>query len=177
MLSHTSYGHLYMIMISTILGDIILELFPDKAPVSVENFLSYVDEGFYNGTVFHRVIPNFMIQGGGFTPDMQRKHTHAPIQNEASNGIQNTRYSVAMARTTDIHSATSQFFINLKDNVFLDHGVRDFGYAVFGTVKQGSDVIDRIAGVKTGAHGPHADVPRDPVVIQSVRCLAQDNVR
>lgn len=166
-----------MIMISTNHGDIVLELFPDKAPLSVENFLSYVDEGFYNGTVFHRVIPNFMIQGGGFTPDMQRKHTHAPIRNEAGNGILNTRYSIAMARTSDIHSATSQFFINLRDNKFLDHGAQDFGYAVFGTVKQGSDVVDRIAGVKTGRNGQHADVPRDPVVIQTVCRLVQDDVR
>ena len=158
-----------MILLVTNLGDIVLELHPDYAPLSVENFLVYVDEGFYDGTVFHRVIPEFMVQGGGFTQEMQRKNTHAPIMNEASNGLLNTRYSVAMARTSEIHSATSQFFINLNDNTFLDHGVRDFGYAVFGRVAQGTDVLDRIAAVKTGRRGPHSDVPLEPVVINSAR--------
>jgi peptidyl-prolyl cis-trans isomerase A (cyclophilin A) len=164
-----------MILMSTSLGDIFLELFPDQAPVSVKNFLVYVDEGFYEGTVFHRIIPKFMIQGGGFTPEIQRKQPYAPIRNEADNGIHNTRYSIAMARTTDIHSATCQFFINLSDNAFLDHGARDFGYAVFGKVAQGTEVVDRIADVKTGRRGPHSDVPLIPVIIKSVARLAENN--
>ncbi|MGA9855446.1 MAG: peptidylprolyl isomerase [Gammaproteobacteria bacterium] len=158
-----------MILLTTSLGDITLELYPDKAPISVENFIAYVDEGFYAGTVFHRVIPKFMIQGGGFTPDMQQKEPRAPIHNEASNGLLNTRYSIAMARTSDIHSATSQFFINLNDNEFLNHGSRDFGYAVFGKVTKGTEIVDKIAGVKTGHYGPHADVPQVPVILQQVR--------
>lgn len=160
-----------MIHMSTSLGDLTLELYPDKAPISVENFLTYVDEGFYNGTVFHRVIPKFMIQGGGFEQGMRQKKPHAPIRNEANNGLLNTRYSLAMARTSDIHSATSQFFINLTDNAFLDHGERDYGYAVFGKVVKGTDVVDRIGGVKTGRHGAHGDVPLEPVVLLSVKQL------
>lgn len=158
-----------MIHMTTSLGQLTLELYPDKAPISVGNFLIYVDEGFYDGTVFHRVIPKFMIQGGGFTPDMQQKKPRTSIQNEAKNGLRNTRYSIAMARTSDIHSATSQFFINLADNAFLDHGSRDYGYAVFGKVISGTEIVDMIAGVKTGRHGPHGDVPLEPVVLQSVR--------
>ena len=158
-----------MILLATNLGDIVLEMYPEKAPLSVENFLAYTDQGFYDGTVFHRVIPGFMVQGGGFTQEMQHKNTHPPIANEAGNGLLNTRYSISMARTSEIHSATSQFFINLSDNTFLDHGVRDFGYAVFGRVAQGTDVVDRIAAVKTGRCGPHSDVPLEPVVIKSVR--------
>ncbi len=157
-----------MILMTTSLGDITLELYPDKAPISVENFLAYVNEHFYDGTVFHRVIPKFMIQGGGFTPDMQQKKLRAPIHNEADNGLLNTRYSIAMARTSDIHSATSQFFINLSDNAFLNHGSRDYGYAVFGKVSKGIEIVDKIAGVRTGRHGPHSDVPQEPVILLKI---------
>lgn len=158
-----------MIQLTTSLGDITLELDAKKAPISVENFLAYVDEGYYDGTVFHRVIPRFMIQGGGFDSDMRQKKTRAPIQNEAANGLTNARYSIAMARTSDIHSATSQFFINAADNAFLNHGGRDFGYAVFGKVVKGTEIVDKIAGVKTGRHGPHGDVPVEPVVLLSAK--------
>lgn len=161
-----------MIQMTTSLGDIILELYPDKAPISVENFLAYVDAGFYDATVFHRVIPKFMIQGGGFEKDLRQKKPRAPIQNEAANGLLNTRYSIAMARTSEIHSATSQFFINLADNAFLDHGRRDYGYAVFGKVTRGTEVVDKIAGVRTGRRGPQADVPLEPVVLVSAKRLA-----
>ena len=155
------------VILKTTLGDIIIELYPEKAPVTVKNFLSYVDDGFYNGTVFHRVIPGFMIQGGGMTKDMKQKETHPPIKNEADNGLGNKRGTIAMARTSDINSATSQFFINLKDNSFLDHGARGFGYAVFGKVVKGMDVVDKIASVKTGNRGMYQNVPVDPVVIIS----------
>ncbi len=157
-----------MISMTTSLGDIILELYPDKAPLSVKNFLAYVDEGFYDGTVFHRVIPQFMIQGGGFTPDMQHKKPRAPIHNEADNGLLNTRHSIAMARTSDIHSATSQFFINLSENAFLNHGARDFGYAVFGKVYKGTEIVNKIAGVRTSRHGPHSDVPQKSVILLKI---------
>lgn len=155
------------VVLSTSHGDITLELLADKAPVTVENFLSYLDDGFFADTVFHRVIPDFMVQGGGFTKEMQQKPTKGPIKNEADNGVKNARGTVAMARTSDIHSATAQFFINLKDNAFLDHGSRDFGYAVFARVTEGMDVVDKIAAVKTGRSGPHSDVPTEPVVIRS----------
>ncbi len=158
-----------MVIFSTSQGDITIELFSEEAPVTVKNFLDYVDAKFYDGTIFHRVIPGFMIQGGGFTDDMNQKPTRAPIENEADNGVKNARGTLSMARTSDIHSATSQFFINLKDNAFLDHGTRDFGYAVFGRVSEGMDVVDRIAGVKTGNRGPHSDVPMDPVVTATAR--------
>ena len=158
-----------MIILSTSLGDITLELDEAKAPLTVKNFLAYVDAGFYDGTIFHRVIPDFMIQGGGFTHDMLQKKTNAPVKNEADNGLSNEPYTVAMARTSDINSATSQFFINLADNVFLDHGKRDFGYAVFGKVSEGTEVVDKIAGVKTGRSGGHGDVPVSAVVIKSVK--------
>jgi len=158
-----------MIVISTSLGDITVELFTDKAPVTVKNFLAYVDAGFYDGTIFHRVIPDFMIQCGGFTPDMKQKTTQAPIKNEADNGLSNEPYTLAMARTSDINSATSQFFINLADNVFLDNGKRDFGYAVFGKVVKGTEVVDKIGEVKTGSAGGHRDVPVQAVTINSVR--------
>ncbi|MGA9851400.1 MAG: peptidylprolyl isomerase [Gammaproteobacteria bacterium] len=161
-----------MILMTTSLGDITLELYPHKAPISVENFLAYVDEGFYDGTVFHRVIPKFMIQGGGFTRDMLQKKPRRPIHNEANNGLLNLRYSIAMARTSDIHSATSQFFINISDNAFLDHGTRDYGYAVFGKVTKGTEIVDRIAAVKTGRHGPHSDVPVEPVILQSAERIS-----
>jgi peptidyl-prolyl cis-trans isomerase A (cyclophilin A) len=158
-----------MIVISTSLGDITVELFADKAPVTVKNFLAYVDAGFYDGTIFHRVIPDFMVQCGGFTPDMKQKTTQAPIKNEADNGLSNEPYTLAMARTSDINSATSQFFINLADNVFLDNGKRDFGYAVFGKVVKGAEVVDKIGEVKTGTTGGHRDVPVQAVTINSVR--------
>jgi peptidyl-prolyl cis-trans isomerase A (cyclophilin A) len=158
-----------MIVLSTSLGDITLELDEAKAPISVKNFLAYVDAGHYDGTIFHRVIPDFMIQCGGFTPDMQQKKTEAPIKNEADNGLSNEPYTIAMARTSDVNSATSQFFINLADNVFLDHGKRDFGYAVFGKVVKGTEIVDKIAGVKTGSTGGHRDVPVTAVTINSAR--------
>lgn len=154
---------------STNLGDIDIELFADDAPISTQNFLSYVDEGFFDGTVFHRVIPGFVVQGGGMTADMQQKRTRAPIRNEADNGIRNSRGTLSMARTNDINSATSQFFINLADNAFLDHKPGNFGYAVFGRVVAGMDVVDRIAAVKTGRRGMHEDVPAEPVVVTEAK--------
>ena len=157
-----------MITITTNHGDIVIELFEETAPVSCENFRSYVNDGFFDETIFHRVIPNFMIQGGGFTSDMSQKETRAPIRNEADNGEKNLRGTLAMARTQVVDSATSQFFINLRDNSFLDHGGRDFGYAVFGKVTDGMEVVDAIAAVPTGNHGGHADVPTEPVVITKV---------
>ena len=151
-------------------GTVIVELYPDKAPVTVKNFLRYVNEGHYDGTIFHRVIKNFMNQGGGFTADYKRKETHDPIKNEADNGLQNLKYTIAMARTNDPHSATDQFFINTKDNAFLDHTsktARGWGYAVFGKVIDGKDVMSKIARVKTTGKGPFAsDVPVVEVVIR-----------
>ena len=158
-----------MVILSTSHGDITIELFTEEAPVSTANFLAYVDAGFFDGTVFHRVIPGFMIQGGGMTPDLNEKPTNAPIKNEANNGITNDRGTLAMARTQAVDSATSQFFINLADNAFLNHGERDFGYAVFGKVADGLDVVDAIAAVATGTRGPHGDVPVEPVVIATAR--------
>lgn len=158
-----------VVIITTTLGDITVELYEDKAPVSVKNFLAYVDSGFFNETIFHRVIPNFMIQCGGFTKDMKQKQPQPPIKNEADNGIRNSRGTLAMARTQDVNSATSQFFINVKDNAFLDNGVRDFGYAVFGKVTGGMDVVDKIAAVKTGTSGMNQDVPLEAVVITSAK--------
>ena len=155
------------VILKTTLGDIVIELYPEKAPITVKNFLAYVDDGFYNGTIFHRVIPGFMIQGGGMTKDMKQKETRPPIKNEADNGLGNKRGTIAMARTSDINSATSQFFINLKDNSFLDHGARGFGYAVFGKVVKGMDVVDKISAVKTGNRGMYQNVPVEPVVIIS----------
>lgn len=161
-----------VVLMETSLGTITIELYQDKAPKSVENFLAYVNSGFYEGTVFHRVIPNFMIQGGGMTADLNRKATRGPIENEATNGLKNTRGTLAMARTGDVNSATSQFFINPVDNAFLDHKstkASEFGYAVFGVVTEGMDVVDKIRRVPTGTRGPFQDVPNEPVVIQSVR--------
>ena len=157
-----------MITIKTNHGDIQVELFDDRAPITCENFRQYVADGFFGGTIFHRVIPNFMIQGGGFDEGMQQKKTRDPIKNEADNGEGNRRGTLAMARTMDVNSATAQFFINLKDNSFLNHGDRDFGYAVFGEVTDGMDVVDAIAGVKTGNRGGHQDVPVETVVITEV---------
>jgi cyclophilin family peptidyl-prolyl cis-trans isomerase len=156
-----------VITISTNHGDIVIELFEETAPVSCENFRQYVNDGFFDGTIFHRVIPNFMIQGGGFTPDMSQKETRDPIKNEADNGEKNVRGTLAMARTQVVDSATAQFFINLRDNNFLDHGGRDFGYAVFGKVTTGMDIVDAIAAVPTGNNAGHSDVPVDAVIIES----------
>ncbi len=158
-----------MVVFETSQGSITLELFAEEAPVTVENFLEYVDDGFYDGTIFHRVIPGFVIQGGGFTEDMQQKDTRDPIRNEADNGLKNERGTLSMARTQEVNSATSQFFINLNDNAFLDHGSRDFGYAVFARVTEGMDVVDRIARVETGHHGMHQDVPTEPIVVERAR--------
>jgi len=158
-----------MIILSTSMGDVTIELFSAEAPVTAANFLQYVDDGFFDGTIFHRVIPGFVIQGGGFTTGMEQKKTRPPIRNEAGNGCRNERGTLSMARTSDVNSATSQFFINLKDNPFLDHGQRDFGYAVFARVVDGMDVVDRIAAVETGAAGGHRDVPLEPVVVHSAR--------
>ena len=156
------------VKIETNHGDIHIELHDAQAPITCENFLRYVDEGFYAGTVFHRVMPGFMIQGGGMADDLERRETHAPIKNEADNGVSNRRGTLAMARTMDINSATAQFFINLRDNDFLDHGTRDFGYAVFGKVTDGMDVVDAIAQVQTGNRGGHQDVPVEAVTIEQV---------
>ena len=161
-----------VVMMETSLGTITIELYKDQAPKSVENFLAYVSSGFYEGTVFHRVIPGFMIQGGGMTADLNRKATRESIENEATNGLKNARGTLAMARTADVNSATSQFFINTVDNAMLDHrstNASEFGYAVFGIVTEGMDVVDKIRAVPTGTRGPFQDVPNEPVVIQSVR--------
>lgn len=157
-----------MITIKTNHGDISVELFDEKAPVSCENFRKYVEDGFFADTIFHRIIPNFMIQGGGMDTGMTQKRTRDPIKNEADNGESNRRGTLAMARTMDVNSATSQFFINLSDNDFLDHGSRDFGYAVFGKVVDGMDVVDTIAALPTGSRGGHQDVPLDAVTIIEV---------
>ena len=157
-----------MITIKTNHGDIAVELFDDKAPISCENFRQYVADGFFTDTIFHRVIPNFMIQCGGMEENMHRKETRTAIKNEAGNGKKNLRGTLAMARTAVVDSATSQFFINLRDNDFLNHGDRDFGYAVFGKVADGMDVVDSIAAVPTGSRGGHQDVPLDAVTILEV---------
>jgi peptidyl-prolyl cis-trans isomerase A (cyclophilin A)/peptidyl-prolyl cis-trans isomerase B (cyclophilin B) len=156
------------VALKTSMGDIVLELYPDKAPKSVANFLDYVKSGHYNGTIFHRVINNFMIQGGGFDKDMKQKPTGAPIENEAKNGLKNEPYTVAMARTSAPHSASAQFFINVKNNGFLDYPGQDgWGYAVFGKVVKGTDVVDKIKAVETTNSGMHSNVPVKPVVIES----------
>ena len=157
-----------MVILHTNHGDITLDLDAENAPASVANFLQYVRDGHYDNTLFHRVIPGFMIQGGGFTPGMSQKPTRAPVANEAGNGVKNAHYTVAMARTSDPHSATAQFFINAADNAFLDYkgpSPQGWGYCVFGKVVGGAAVVDRIAGVATGTSGFHQDVPREDVVI------------
>ena len=159
------------VLLTTSLGEIELELEAEKAPVSVENFLGYVDSGFYDGTVFHRVIPGFMVQGGGFGEGLNQKPTKAPIKNEADNGLHNVRGTVAMALTQNVNSATSQFFINHRDNDFLDHGSRDFGYAVFGKVVRGMEVVDQIAQVPTGNRAMMQNVPLTPVKIITAKKL------
>ncbi len=156
--------------LQTNFGPIVLELDDEKAPTTVQNFVNYVKAGHYDGTIFHRVIPGFMIQGGGFEPGMRQKPTQAPIQNEANNGLKNNKYTVAMARTNDPHSATAQFFINSSDNDFLNHKApnpQGWGYTVFGAVVEGQDVVDKIEGVATGSNAGHQDVPKDDVVIES----------
>ena len=160
-----------MITLHTNHGDIQIELFSDKAPKTCENFLAYARDGFYDGTIFHRVIDGFMVQGGGFDADMQQKQTKAPIENEADNGLKNETGTLAMARTMDPHSASSQFFINVKDNNFLNHSGKNaqgWGYAVFARVTDGMDVVEKIKTVKTGSHGMHQDVPVEPVIIEKV---------
>ncbi|MFH9660958.1 peptidylprolyl isomerase [Streptomyces sp. NPDC017248] len=160
--------------LNTNFGRIVLELNDAEAPKTVENFLSYVRSGHYDGTVFHRVINGFMVQGGGFTTDMRQKPTQAPIQNEADNGLKNDNYTVAMARTGDPHSATAQFFINVSDNAFLNYSAKTpngWGYAVFGRVTEGKDVVDAIKAVKTGSKHGHQDVPTESVVIESAKVL------
>ena len=158
-------------ILTTSKGSVTLELDEQAAPKTCENFRRYAEEGHYDGTVFHRVIPNFMIQGGGFTADMTQKKTHENIPNEASNGLRNDKGTVAMARTPDPHSASSQFFVNLTDNDFLnfrDESQAGYGYCVFGKVTEGMDTVESIATVETGSNGPHQDVPREPVLIESV---------
>lgn len=156
------------VVIKTSEGDITLQLFVDKAPITVKNFLAYVDSGFYNGTIFHRVIPNFMIQGGGFMPDMKEKSTNEPIVNESKNRLHNTRGTIAMARTNDPDSATSQFFINQRSNLNLDWTPGQVGYTVFGEVVEGMDVVDFIATAETGRVGTMSDVPREAIVINEI---------
>jgi cyclophilin family peptidyl-prolyl cis-trans isomerase len=163
-----------VVELSTRMGKIHIKLYPKKAPQTVANFLRYVRAGFYNGTIFHRVIDNFMIQGGGFTAQMQQKTTRAAVQNEADNGLKNARYTLAMARTSNPHSATAQFFINVKNNGFLNFKSKTrsgWGYCVFGKVIKGTAVVDRIKKVPTGTHGPYRNVPTTPVVITKARIV------
>jgi peptidyl-prolyl cis-trans isomerase A (cyclophilin A) len=160
-----------MVEFRTSLGTFRIELFTDRAPITAENFLAYVRDGFYDGTIFHRVLPGFVVQGGGFTSGMQQKQTRPGITNEANNGVKNTRGTLSMARTQEVDSATSQFFINLADNALLDHGARDFGYAVFGEVVDGMDIVDTIAAVPCASRAGHDGVPIDPVVVESAQEL------
>ncbi|WKX12536.2 peptidylprolyl isomerase [Streptomyces sp. NL15-2K] len=160
--------------LTTNFGRIVIELNDAEAPKTVENFLTYVRNGHYDSTIFHRVIPGFMVQGGGFTPDMVQKPTMAPVQNEADNGLKNTAYTVAMARTSDPHSATAQFFVNVSDNDFLNFTAKNpngWGYTVFGRVTEGQDVVDRITQVRTGSSRGHQDVPTQPVIIEGAKTL------
>jgi cyclophilin family peptidyl-prolyl cis-trans isomerase len=163
------------VKLTTSMGAIVIQLDKEKAPISVDNFVKYVEAGAYNGTIFHRVIDGFMVQGGGFTKDMQQKPTQAPIKNEANNGLKNDNYTVAMARTGVRDSATSQFFINVKDNAFLNYSgesPQGWGYAVFGKVVEGQDVVDKIKKVPTGNKGMYQNVPNEPVVIEKAECIA-----
>ena len=162
------------VLLETTSGDILIELYADKAPATVENFLKYVNEGFYANTIFHRVIKGFMIQGGGFKPGMDEVDTREPIKNEANNGLSNEKYTIAMARTNDPHSASAQFFINVADNKFLDfksETMQGWGYAVFGKVVAGQDVVDKIAKVRTGRVGWYDDVPTEDVVIEKAEVI------
>jgi cyclophilin family peptidyl-prolyl cis-trans isomerase len=160
-----------MIRFETSHGNFTVELYEEDAPQTVANFLRYVDEGFFDGTIFHRIVPGFVIQGGGLTSDLSQKKTHPPVRNEAGNGVRNQRGTLSMARTDEIHSATSQFFVNLADNDFLDQRPGQYGYAVFGHVTEGMEVIDKIAKVATGKRKGHSDVPTQDVVITSARRL------
>lgn len=163
-----------MIRFTTNMGDIDIELDFDNAPITAKNFQQYAEEGFYDGTIFHRVIPNFVLQGGGMEPGMKEKTTRAPIENEADNGLKNARGTLSMARTQDPHSASSQFFINLVDNTFLNHSgknIQGWGYAVFGKVVAGMDIVDAIAEVPTGRYAMHADVPKEDVIIEKTTLL------
>ena len=165
-----------VVELDTNMGAIVIELNEEKAPKTVENFLNYVKSGQYDGTIFHRIIDGFMIQGGGMDAEMNEKPTNAPIENEADNGLKNDKGTIAMARTQDPHSATSQFFINVKDNDFLNHtgkNMQGWGYTVFGKVTSGLDVIEKMKGVPTGRFGMHADVPKEPVVINSATIITQ----
>lgn len=164
-----------MVTISTSMGDIKVALYDKEAPETVKNFLAYVNDKFYDGTIFHRVIPGFMVQGGGMTPDMQQKSTKASVKNEASNGLKNELGTLAMARTNDPHSATAQFFINVKNNDFLNfqsETAQGFGYCVFGKVTEGLDIVQKIERVQTGRKGPHSDVPVEAVTIKSITVSA-----
>jgi len=166
------------VRLATNLGAIVLELDRGRAPITVANFLTYVEDGFYDGTIFHRVLGDFVIQGGGFTEEMRQKRTNSPVRNESDNGLSNERGTVAMARTQDPHSATSQFFINVVDNPMLDHGAQGegaWGYAVFGRVVGGMDVVDEIRTVPTGRHGMFQDVPQSPVIIESAHVEDRDS--
>lgn len=161
-----------VVIMKTSMGEVEIELYQDRAPSTVANFLMYVDKGFYNGTIFHRVIKNFMVQGGGFTPGLKEKNTSAPVKNEASNGLSNRRGTLAMARTMEVHSATSQFFINVVDNGFLDYKSatdQGYGYCVFGRVISGMEVVDSIKSVPTGNSGYFQDVPQKDVIIYSIK--------
>lgn len=163
-----------MVVTKTSMGTFTIELYEEKAPITVKNFLKYVDSKFYDGTIMHRVIPTFVIQGGGFTPDMMKKATAPPIENEATNGLKNLKYTLSMARTSEVNSATCQFFINVKDNPALDHTdttAKGYGYAVFGKVVEGTEVIDKIRDVKTTTKSPYKDVPVTPVVIETMRLV------
>ncbi len=169
------------VRLETNMGVIVIELYPDKAPKTVANFLEYVRSGFYNGTIFHRVVPSFVVQGGGFDTNFRQKPTRGPVENEAGNGLSNLRGTVAMARTAEVHSATSQFFINLKDNTFLDHRdttPRGYGYCVFGKVVEGMDVVDAIAAIPTGPGGPFpGEVPQKPAVILKAEMVSSPPTR
>jgi len=166
-----------MILFETTLGDFTVELFEKDAPETVVNFVKYIDAGFFDGTIFHRIVPGFVIQGGGFTEDMSQKRTQPPIKNEADNGLKNLRGTLSMARTNDINSATSQFFVNLKDNDFLDHKPGNFGYAVFARVTDGMDVVDKIAAVATGRRRGFDDVPTEAVIMKHVHRIVPKQVK
>jgi peptidyl-prolyl cis-trans isomerase B (cyclophilin B) len=169
-------GNSSMIRMTTSLGVIEIELYPEDAPVTVKNFIEYTESGFYDGTIFHRVIPGFMVQGGGFTPDMNQKQTSNTIENEADNGLKNTVGTLSMARTSDPNSATSQFFINVADNAFLDFSAKTsqgWGYAVFAKVTKGMEVVEEMTGVATGNVGGHGDVPQQPIVIENVEVISE----
>ena len=165
-----------VVELDTNMGAIVIELNEEKAPKTVENFLNYVKSGHYDGTIFHRIIDGFMIQGGGMDAEMNEKATNAPVENEADNGLKNDAGTIAMARTQDPHSATSQFFVNVKDNDFLNHSgknMQGWGYTVFGKVTSGMDVIEKMKGVPTGRFGMHADVPTEPVIIKSATIISE----